>query len=59
VLLPLVVSYILFCITRSFRTIVAWLDETLSIVVAFPWMSADIAAGIMSFPLLACAMRLS
>jgi molybdate transport system permease protein len=59
VLPPVVVGYILLLSLGRRGPIGAWLDETFGIVIAFRWTGAAIAAGIMSFPLVVRAIRLS
>ncbi len=56
---PVVIGYLLL-VTLGRRGIVgAWLDETFGIVVAFTWVAAAIASGVMAFPLTVRAIRLS
>ena len=56
---PVVIGYLLL-VTLGRRGIVgAWLDETFGIVIAFTWMAAAVASGVMAFPLMVRAIRLS
>lgn len=56
---PVVIGYLLL-VTMGRRGIVgAWLDETFGIVIAFTWMAAAVASGVMAFPLMVRAIRLS
>jgi molybdate transport system permease protein len=59
VLPPVVVGYGLLLLLGTRGTVGAWLEETFGIVVAFRWTGAAIAAGVMSFPLMVRAIRLS
>lgn len=59
VLPPVVIGYLLL-VTLGRRGIVgAWLDETFGIVIAFTWIAAAVASGVMAFPLMVRAIRLS
>lgn len=56
---PVVIGYLLL-VTLGRRGIVgAWLDETFGIVIAFTWIAAAVASGVMAFPLMVRAIRLS
>ncbi len=56
---PVVIGYLLL-VTMGRRGIIgAWLDETFGIVIAFTWMAAAVASGVMAFPLMVRAIRLS
>jgi molybdate transport system permease protein len=56
---PVVIGYLLL-VTLGRRGIVgAWLDETFGIVIAFTWVAAAVASGVMAFPLMVRAIRLS
>ena len=56
---PVVLGYLLL-VTLGRRGIVgAWLDETFGIVIAFTWIAAAVASGVMAFPLMVRAIRLS
>src|SRR5258705_5946927 len=59
VLPPVVIGYFLLLLLGRRGPIGAFLDEYLGIVVAFRWTGAAIAAGIMGFPLMVRAIRLS
>ena len=59
VLPPVVVGYFLLLLLGRRGPLGALLDEYLGIVVAFRWSGAAIAAGIMGFPLMVRAIRLS
>jgi molybdate transport system permease protein len=56
---PVVIGYLLL-VTLGRRGIIgAWLDETFGIVIAFTWVAAAVASGVMAFPLMVRAIRLS
>lgn len=56
---PVVVGYGLLVLLGRNGPLGAWLFETLGITVAFTWKGAAIAAGVISFPLMVRAIRLS
>ena len=59
VLPPVVVGFALLVLFGRHGFIGAWLDRTFGIVFAFRWTGAALAAGIMGFPLMVRAIRLS
>jgi molybdate transport system permease protein len=59
VLPPVVVGYLLLILLGRRGVIGAWLHDTLCITLAFTWTGAAVAAGVMAFPLLVRAVRLS
>jgi molybdate transport system permease protein len=59
VLPPVVVGYGLLVLLGRNGIIGAWMYQALGITVAFKWQGAAIASGVMSFPLLVRAIRLS
>lgn len=59
VLPPVVIGYLLLVLLGRNGPLGAWLDERFGIVIAFTWHAAAIAAGVMAFPLLVRAVRLS
>jgi len=59
VLPPVVVGYVLLLTFGKHGPIGALLDDWFGIVVAFKWTGAALAAGIMGFPLMVRAIRLS
>jgi molybdate transport system permease protein len=59
VLPPVVVGYALLVLLGRNGVIGAWMYQVLGITVAFKWQGAAIASGVMSFPLLVRAIRLS
>ncbi len=59
VLPPVVIGYFLLLMLGRRGPVGAFLDEYFGIVVAFRWTGAAIAAGIMGFPLMVRAIRLS
>jgi molybdate transport system permease protein len=59
VLPPVVIGYFLLLLLGRHGPLGALLDDYLGIVVAFRWTGAAIAAGIMGFPLMVRAIRLS
>jgi molybdate transport system permease protein len=59
VLPPVVIGYFLLLLLGRQGPIGALLDQYLGIVVAFRWTGAAIACGIMGFPLMVRAIRLS
>lgn len=56
---PVVIGYLLLVTLGRRGVIGAWLDETFGIVIAFTWMAAAVASGVMAFPLMVRAIRLS
>ncbi len=57
---PVVVGYYLLLVLLGRRGFIgAWLHDTLGITLAFTWTGAAVAAGVMAFPLLVRAVRLS
>jgi molybdate transport system permease protein len=59
VLPPVAIGYILLVLLGRRGTIGAWLHDALGITLAFTWKGAAVAAGVMAFPLLVRAIRLS
>jgi molybdate transport system permease protein len=59
VLPPVVVGYLLLIVFGRHATVGGWLADHLGIVFAFRWTGAALAAGIMGFPLMVRAVRLS
>ena len=59
VLPPVVIGYLLLLLLGRNGVVGGWLHDTLGITVAFTWQAAAIAAGVMAFPLLVRAVRLS
>src|SRR6187397_2136098 len=59
VLPPVVVGFALLVLFGKRGPIGSWLDEWLGIVFAFRWTGAALAAGVMGFPLMVRAIRLS
>ena len=59
VLPPVVTGYLLLIVFGRRGPIGAFLDQTFGIVFAFRWTGAALACGIMAFPLLVRAIRLS
>jgi molybdate transport system permease protein len=59
VLPPVVTGYILLRLFGRRGAIGGWLDEQFGIVLAFDWTGAALAAGVMAFPLMVRALRLS
>ncbi len=59
VLPPVVVGYILLVLLGRRGLLGAWLYDSFGIVLAFTWQGAALAAGVMAFPLMVRAMRLS
>ncbi len=59
VLPPVVVGYALLVLFGRHGAIGAWLYDTFGITIAFTWRGAAIAAGVMAFPLMVRAIRLS
>jgi len=59
VLPPVVIGYLLLVVLGRRGIIGAWLYDTLGITIAFTWKGAAVAAGVMAFPLLVRAVRLS
>lgn len=56
---PVVVGYILLVLFSHEGLIGHWLYETFNYSIAFTWKGAALAAGVMAFPLMVRAMRLS
>ena len=56
---PVVIGYLLLVMFGKQGALGRWLWETFEISVAFSWKGAAIAAGIMAFPLMVRAIRLS
>jgi molybdate transport system permease protein len=56
---PVVIGYLLLVTLGRKGVVGAWLDETFGIVIAFTWMAAAVASGVMAFPLMVRAIRLS
>ncbi|MGE0668154.1 MAG: molybdate ABC transporter permease subunit [Sphingomonadales bacterium] len=56
---PVVIGYLLLVTLGRRGVIGAWLDETFGIVIAFTWIAAAVASGVMAFPLMVRAIRLS
>ncbi len=56
---PVVIGYLLLVTLGRKGVIGAWLDETFGIVIAFTWVAAAVASGVMAFPLMVRAIRLS
>ena len=59
VLPPVVVGYLLLLLFGRRGPVGAWLEEWFGIIFAFRWTGAALAAGIMGFPLMVRAVRLS
>lgn len=59
VLPPVAVGYALLVLLGRGGALGGWLDATFGITLAFTWVGAAIAAGIMALPLMVRAMRLS
>jgi len=59
ILPPVVVGYILLLLFGRRGPVGAFLDEHFGIVFAFRWTGAALACGVMGFPLMVRAMRLS
>jgi molybdate transport system permease protein len=59
VLPPVVIGYLLLILLGRRGVIGAWLYEYLGITIAFTWKGAAVAAGIMAFPLMVRAIRIS
>ena len=59
VLPPVVVGYLLLLLFGRRGPVGAWLEDWFGIVFAFRWTGAALAAGIMGFPLMVRAVRLS
>jgi molybdate transport system permease protein len=59
VLPPVVVGYLLLLLFGRRGPVGAWLEEWFGMVFAFRWTGAALAAGIMGFPLMVRAIRLS
>jgi molybdate transport system permease protein len=56
---PVVIGYLLLVTLGRRGPVGAWLDETFGIVIAFTWVAAAVASGVMAFPLMVRAIRLS
>ena len=56
---PVVIGYLLLLLLGRNGIVGQWLDDSFGIVIAFTWHAAAIAAGVMAFPLLVRAVRLS
>ena len=56
---PVVVGYVLLILLSRSGPIGGWLFDTFGISIAFTWKGAALAAGLMAFPLMVRAMRLS
>ncbi len=56
---PVVVGYVLLILLSRNGLIGSWLFDTFGISFAFTWKGAALAAGLMAFPLMVRAMRLS
>ena len=56
---PVAVGYGLLVLLGRQGPVGAWLDETFGVGLVFTWQGAAIAAGVMAFPLMVRAMRLS
>jgi len=59
VLPPVVIGYLLLVLFGRRGVVGAWLYQVLGITFAFNWKGAALAAGVMAFPLLVRAVRLS
>jgi molybdate transport system permease protein len=59
VLPPVVVGYVLLMVLGRRGVIGGWLHDAFGVELAFTWTGAAVAAGIMGFPLLVRALRLS
>ncbi|MEJ2038222.1 MAG: molybdate ABC transporter permease subunit [Desulfosarcinaceae bacterium] len=59
VLPPVVIGYLLLVVLGRRGFVGAWLHDVLGITLAFTWKGASVAAGVMAFPLLVRAIRLS
>ncbi len=59
VLPPVVVGYLLLLLFGRGSSFGAWLHDTVGLQFVFSWRGAAVAAGVMSFPLIVRAMRLS
>jgi len=56
---PVVIGYLLLVTFGRRGPVGAWLWETFEVSIAFTWKGAAVAAGIMAFPLMVRAIRLS
>ncbi len=56
---PVVVGYLLLVLLGRNGAVGGWLYDTLGMTVAFTWQGAAVAAGVMAFPLMVRAIRLS
>ncbi len=59
VLPPVVIGYLLLVVMGRQGLIGAWLFDTFGVSFAFSWRGAALAAGVMAFPLMVRAVRLS
>lgn len=59
ILPPVVVGYLLLVLLGRRGPLGAWLFDVFGITVAFTWKGAAVAAGVMAFPLMVRAIRLS
>jgi molybdate transport system permease protein len=59
VLPPVVTGYLLLLTFGRRAPVGAWLEQTFGLVFAFRWTGAALAAGVMAFPLMVRAIRLS
>ncbi len=59
ILPPVVTGYLLLLTFGRKGWVGGWMDEVLGIVIAFRWTGAAVAAGVMAFPLMVRAIRLS
>lgn len=59
VLPPVAIGYILLVLLGRRGFLGAWLYDALGITIAFTWKGAAVASGVMAFPLMVRAMRLS
>ena len=59
ILPPVVTGYLLLLTFGRRAPVGGWLDETFGLVFAFRWTGAALAAGVMAFPLMVRAIRLS
>ncbi len=56
---PVVVGYVLLLLLGRNGALGSWLHSTFGITIAFTWIGGALAAGVMAFPLMVRAMRLS
>lgn len=59
ILPPVVTGYILLVVFGRRGPVGAWLEASFGIVLSFHWTGAALAAGVMAFPLMVRALRLS